>query len=229
MCTISIRTKLYLCNCLMQGSPDLKSRLQEAANVSHLAEACRPTGLGPRASEPGRAGAEQSGQHQACPAPGWAKRTRSVSSHLRGRTATSENMQSTGWGHHWNLCGVVQVHGSHSVSHQSGRLGGGLGLCHVHYSCPMSRQLLQSEAPFSEHFPAVSWEHHHLLSWLSDVSAIALPWQQGCLYQLSFLWAAARLPRSLGSAPVSLHLLLRAASGAQGKAHFSSFVLSVPE
>lgn len=57
----------------MLGS-NLKSRLQEAFSISHLAAASRLWAQGLRTSAPGRAGAEQLAQHSAYPGPGWARR-----------------------------------------------------------------------------------------------------------------------------------------------------------
>lgn len=68
VCTISLKTKLCLYNCLMQGSPDLKSRLQDALGVSPLAETGRPTSLGTEGT-----GTRQGGSRAVGSAPGRAR------------------------------------------------------------------------------------------------------------------------------------------------------------
>lgn len=51
----------------------------------------------------------------------------------------------------------------------------------------ISRQLLQSETPFPEHFPAINLQQHHLSSLLNDILAILLPWQLGSLAAITAL------------------------------------------
>lgn len=93
MCTISLKTKPSFYNCLMQGSPDLKSRLQEAVSVSHLAGACRPTSLGTKGTRTRQGRSRAVGSARGLPSPRVGKRTHSVSSHLQGRATMPENVQ----------------------------------------------------------------------------------------------------------------------------------------